>query len=245
MFLKMQPPVIAHRGASYYAPENTLAAFREAKKLGAKWVEFDVMLTADGEAVVIHDETLQRTAQTAGYVLDYPYSFIKTLDAGSWFSPTFSQEKIPTLRQVIELLNELQLSANIEIKAQDGHEVVTVKAVLDSVQRYWHVKDAVPLISSFSLPILEQVRLQSNESCIGYLMNEWQSNWEKNCNQLRAVTVNVNEKNLTPERAALVKSTQRSLLAYTVNNAVRAQELFVWGVDAVFTDDLLLFSAAV
>src|SRR5438552_7543288 len=88
--------IIAHRGASALAPENTLAAFHKAKEIGAKWVEFDCMLASCGEVVVIHDETLDRTTNGLGRVIDYPYSYLKTLNAGSWFNPIFADEKIPT-----------------------------------------------------------------------------------------------------------------------------------------------------
>src|SRR5438445_1086012 len=114
--------LIAHRGASALAPENTLAAFRKAGEIGAKWVEFDVMLAADGEAVVIHDDTLDRTTNAKGNVCDYPYSYLQTLDAGSWFNPQFSHEKIPTLAEVIGVLRHCKLAANIEIKPSVGKE---------------------------------------------------------------------------------------------------------------------------
>lgn len=127
MNISFNPPIIAHRGASKYTPENTFAAFRKAKELGINWVEFDVMLTADGEVVVIHDETLERTTNGTGAVIAQAYSYLRTLDAGSWFDPSFANEKIPTLREVIKLLNELDMFANIEIKAQSGNEETTAK----------------------------------------------------------------------------------------------------------------------
>lgn len=240
--LSILPPVLAHRGASQYAPENTLAAFREAKKRGANWVEFDVMLTADHEVVVIHDETLERTTNGTGQVIAHPYHYIQSLDAGSWFNPAFTGEKIPTLREVIALLAELKLSANIEIKAQIGDEALAVKKVLSAINDCWKKEMPAPLVSSFSLAILEEVRKQSSTSLIGFLMHEWNPEWENICDRLDACTVNVNEAILTRENVDVIKASERPLLAYTVDDPRRAHDLFSWGVDAVFTNcpDLIL-----
>lgn len=235
--LSIQPPVIAHRGASVFAPENTLAAFRKAKTLGVNWVEFDVMLTADDEPVVIHDEKLNRTTNGKGLVINYTYQEIKKLDAGSWFDPTFSTEKIPSLIEVIDLLNQLQLSANIEIKAQEGKEELTVKKVLAIINQQWANNHSQPLISSFSLPILEWVRHHSATSMLGFLMHRWNKEWEKICDRLQCVSVDVNYKILTQRKVKKIKDSNRTLLAYTVNDAELARTLFSWGVDAVFSDN--------
>ncbi|MHB1948232.1 MAG: glycerophosphoryl diester phosphodiesterase [Gammaproteobacteria bacterium] len=237
--LLIKPSVIAHRGASLYAPENTLAAFRKAKELGVTWVEFDVMLTLDDEVVVIHDETLERTTNGVGRVCDFPLSYLKTLDAGSWFNLSFANERIPTLHEVIALLNQLKLSANIEIKAQPGKEESTVKKVLRLVEQHWNKEQAAPLISSFNLPILELVSKYSPTSMLGFLMDTWESDWKKICDNLHAISVNVNQNLLDPEKVNQIKATQRTLLAYTVNDPKRADELYAWGVDAVFSDEII------
>lgn len=235
--LIIRPPVIAHRGAKSIAPENTLTAFRKAKELGINWVEFDVMLSADNEVVVIHDDTLDRTTNGKGPVIGYPYSYLKTLDAGSWFDPKFKGEKIPTLVEVIELLNQLQISANVEIKAQKGKEEITVKNVLKIIQENWKNTNSQALISSFSLSILEWVRHYSSTSLIGFLMHEWNPSWKSICDQLQCVAVDVNYKILNEQKVKQIKETDRMLLAYTVNNSKQAKTLFFWGVDAVFSDN--------
>lgn len=234
--LFIEPTVIAHRGASAYAPENTLSAFLKAKEFGAHWVEFDVMLTADHEVVVIHDEELDRTTNGSGRVCDYSYQDLKKLDAGSWFNPSFSGEKIPSLREVIAFLHKYQLAANIEIKAFPGQEDLTVKKVLSVVKQCWKTDMPVPFVSSFSLPVLRFVRQYSSTCLLGFLMDTWLSDWEMLCDELNCISVNINEKILTQENIKQIKATGRLVLAYTVNNLPRAQELFGWGVGAVFTD---------
>src|SRR6185312_16321857 len=94
----------AHRGASGYCPENTLAAFSKALELGATGLEIDVQLTKDGQIVIIHDENLKRTAGLNKLVSDTSYEELRTLDAGSWFAPEFKDEKIPTLEQLLKLI---------------------------------------------------------------------------------------------------------------------------------------------
>lgn len=230
------PPVIAHRGASAEAPENTLAAFIKAKQLGLNWVEFDVMLAACGEVVVIHDEELSRTTNGNGRVIDYPYSDLKKLDAGSWFNPIFSGEKIPTLEEVLALLVELNMAANIEIKALPGYEEHLIKRVFEVIN-HSKSKFRVPnLISSFSYLVLENVKKISPESSVGFLMHEWQSDWKEKCDQISAIAVDVNHEILDPIKIQQIKSTNRLLLSYTVNNIRRAKDLLSLGVDGIFSD---------
>jgi glycerophosphoryl diester phosphodiesterase len=234
--IEFLPPFIAHRGASAVAPENTLAAFLQAKKQGAKWVEFDVMLTADGEAVVIHDETLDRTTNGSGDVDKITYAQLQKLDAGSWFKPEFAGEKVPTLRETIAFLKQHQLNANVEIKAVPGQEESVVVKVLADIRQYWSSDMPPPLISSFSTPILQHVRQQQPDALIGMLVHEWFEGWQSLRDALNPVAMDVNQEIITPAIAAEIKANGRLILCYTVNQPERARELFAMGVDAVFTD---------
>jgi glycerophosphoryl diester phosphodiesterase len=236
--ISFDPPVIAHRGASNLAPENTLSAFVKAAASGAKWVEFDVMLAACGEAVVIHDETLERTTNGTGNVSDYPYSYLRTLDAGSWFHPRFANERIPTFKEVIEVIKEQGLNANVEIKALPGLEDKTVRKVLSDIENYWPANAAPPLISSFSMEALKLVRAYSPTALIAILIHEWFEAWYDYTEELACVSLDINHEILDAEKVKLIKATGRFLLCYTVNNPRRALELFSWGVDAVFTDQV-------
>ncbi len=234
MFI-FNPPVIAHRGLSVAAPENTLAAFRQAKTAGINWIEFDVMLAACGEVVVIHDATLERTTNGKGFVHDFSYEELKKLDAGSWFNSHFSHERIPTLEQVLELANELTLSINIEIKPFVGQEEETVKRVLHLLKNK-NIKNPF-FVSSFSLDVLRYVREYSKEILMGYLMDGWNAGWKMVCDELDCISVDIDHEILTREKAEEIKKNNFILLAYTVNDAARAKELFSWGVDAVFSDN--------
>ena len=112
--------IIAHRGASAYAPENTLAAFDKALDLGAADVEFDVHFGADGQVVVIHDDTVDRTTNGAGAVAALTLAQLKSLDAGSWFAAQFSEERIPTLVELLERYKD-RLHFHIEVKGRAEH----------------------------------------------------------------------------------------------------------------------------
>lgn len=232
-----QPPLIAHRGASSLAPENTLAAFKKAYELGARWVEFDVMLTADKIPVVIHDDDLDRTTTATGNVCDYPYSYIKTLDAGTWFDPRFSKERIPTLSEVAAFLRKHTMQANVEIKSQDGFEEEAVIECLKVINKEWNDLPP-PLISSFSPQILQHVRYHSPNAFLGFLIHDWFSDWESLAQDLGCVMVDINHELLDREQVQRIKSMNKGILAYTVNDLSRAKELIGMGVDAVFTDRL-------
>jgi glycerophosphoryl diester phosphodiesterase len=234
--LHFQPPVIAHRGASGYAPENTIAAFTKAAQLGIQWVEFDVMLAACGEAIVIHDENLNRTTNGFGMVDDYPYSYLRTLDAGAWFDTKFSSERIPTLSQVLEFIKNANMSANIEIKPLPGQDKKTVLQTLKEVALYYPQPSSSILFSSFSIDVLELLKKQAPTANIGLLMHDWLPDWQMICDDFQCISVHVNQDIISPEMAKNIKNTGRSLLCYSVNKPQRAKELYSWGVDAVFSD---------
>src|SRR5215471_15400951 len=100
-----RPYVIGHRGAMGHAPENTFASFRKGFELGAPLLELDVHLSADGQLVVIHDETVDRTTNGSGRVADMSTAEIRRLDAGSWFGCAFAGEPVPMLSEVLQWMH--------------------------------------------------------------------------------------------------------------------------------------------
>lgn len=111
-----RPVVIAHRGASLDAPENTLAAYREAIRQGATAAETDVHLTNDGQVVVLHDRTLKRTTDGKGLVRKWTLADVQALDAGTWFGAQFSAERVPALSELLSVVRD-QAVLCVEIKA--------------------------------------------------------------------------------------------------------------------------------
>ncbi|USK53360.1 hypothetical protein LIS82_17325 [Cytobacillus solani] len=125
---------IAHRGASFYAPENTMAAFQKAVDLGFDFIEFDVRLSKDGHLVVIHDADVQRTTDGVGYIGDLTVQEIKMLDAGSWYSPEFSNERIPLLEDVLKQFGG-KIGLLIDMKSSENQPQLT-KVLSDILMRY-------------------------------------------------------------------------------------------------------------
>lgn len=239
--------IIAHRGASAYAPENTMAAFYRAYVLGAKWVEFDVMLAACGTPIVMHDETLNRTTNAEGALAPLPYAVLQTLDAGSWFSPWFSGERIPTLKTVLMFLKSVGMGANVEIKPLPGQSVATAQHTLSVVRSCFNEADPRVLFSSFCLESLHELRQSSPHAHIGLLMHEWLPHWERVAADLRTCAIHLNHEILTAKDASAIKRMHQSLLCYTVNDRDTAARLFDWGVDGVFSDfpDVLVKSSLI
>jgi glycerophosphoryl diester phosphodiesterase len=226
------PPVVAHRGASAYAPENTMAAFMQAAQLGAKWLEFDVMLAACGTPIVFHDEILDRTTNGHGAVHSYPYTVLQTLDAGSWFQPQFTGERIPTCQQVLDFLYDTGMHANIELKPLPGQEEALVLQVLKIIAG----KSTSFLFSSFSIPTLYYLRQHAPTCAIGLLMDNLNLDWQQVAKALQCISIHVYDGILTPALAQKIQNMRKQLLCYTVNEPLHAHTLFSWGVDAVFSD---------
>lgn len=155
----VQSPIIAHRGASASAPENTLAALEHAARLGARWVEVDVQLTADDALVVIHDLTVDRTTNATGAVCELPLATVRTFDAGSWFSPVFAGERIPTLDEVVRTCLALDLNLQLELKPAQGNDHALTERALTRFAELWPAHDHHrALITSFSAACLAHAR---------------------------------------------------------------------------------------
>lgn len=153
-----RPQVVAHRGASGEAPENTLAAFRRALEMGVDAVELDVHLCADGEPVVIHDSLLDRTTGAKELVKDLPLDALRRLDAGRWFGERFAGERIPTLAEALDLLRPVRVI--VEIKNGPIFYPGIAGLVADLVRVAGH---RAVTVSSFDHPVLLDVKAHAPE----------------------------------------------------------------------------------
>lgn len=233
--------IIGHRGASAYAPENTMASFRMAQGMGCQFIEFDVMLSSDGHPFVFHDETLNRTTNSRGKFGLMSAEYIESLDAGKWFSKQFANEKIPSLNVVLEWLLMSDVKANIEIKPYPGTTEQTTVSVLTHLNRYWPADKAFPLVSSFDWDSLTLCRSLSPELPLGLLMDRWEEKGFKTAKSLNCFSVHLSTKAATQSHIQSLKSEGFVVYVYTVNRPSLARKLLSWGVDAVFSDypDLL------
>jgi glycerophosphoryl diester phosphodiesterase len=229
------PRWIAHRGGGSLAPENTLAGVRLAARLGYRAVEFDVMLSADGNPFLIHDETLERTTNGHGRVCDTPGDVLLSLDAGQG-------EPLPTLAQAAVLCRELGLLANVEIKPAAGYERQTAEVVARHCAELWRGADIPPLISSFSMTALGIVRDLVPDMPLGLLFDRVPADWRQRMHDLQGATLHCNAAHVTDEVLAEANARDIPVLCYTVNRPERAERLLARGVSAFFTDRLDLFA---
>jgi len=224
---------IAHRGASGHAPENTLAAFREAMEIGVDGVECDVHCTKDMQVIVIHDNTLDRTTDRKGAVEDMTLDLVKKADAGSWFGPQFAAERIPTLREVLQLTKG-KVIAVIEIKPDDitnrvVKEIENAKAVDDVLLQSFH---PVVVRSAQELnPQIPRALLAGGGKPIRRLPGIL--DLIQKAAEVGAGVLNLSSNIITPH---LVKESHRrgiSIWAWTVDDEAEMKRLATMGVDGI------------
>ena len=236
------PKVIGHRGAKGYAPENTLESIRTAADMGVEWVELDVKLTRDGVPVIFHDEDLARVTNGSGLMAETDYEDVKDLDAGSWYGESFLGAKIPTLEEAVDVLLENDMGLNLEIKPCPGREEETASVALDVMSQIWDDHDKI-LISSFKLISLEAAQNLANDWARGLLLDEEiPEDWPKLAEHLQVSTINLNGNSLKKSECEYLLEAELPLLAYTINDPMRARELQRWGIDSIFSDvpDLII-----
>ncbi len=226
------PFIIGHRGASGEAPEDTVAAVMRAHDLGCRWVEIDVQLSADGVPMVIHDHTLARTTNGCGPVRAMTAHDLTALDAGSWFAPAFSDQRVPTLATMLQTCRDLDLGLNIELKPSPGADEETARAVAAAV------KARVPslLVSSFSHLALAAFHGTAPDIALGALFKAPPNEDQLQALGLPLYSVHVGAQTLRHADVVRLLAAGYRVLSYTVNDPEQAQRLKDWGVTAIFTD---------
>lgn len=229
------PKIIAHRGASGSAPENTLAAIARAAQLGALAVEFDATITKDGTPIVMHDFNVERCSDGEGPVVLKTLEEVERLDAGSWYSDDFAGERIPTLHETLELVASTNMALNLELKPTLGWEEPTARAVAKTVQDVWP-QDRPILVSSMSPLALDAFRQELPGATLGLITYAIPENWHQRLQQHHCVSLHCYHDFVTYDLVQEVHAAGARLHVYTVNDVDKAKALFAMGVDAVFTD---------
>jgi glycerophosphoryl diester phosphodiesterase len=226
--------LIAHRGASGLAPENTLASFRLALELGAEAVELDVHQAADKELVVIHDESLRRTAGWPEHIRDLSWPELCRFDVGSWFDRRFCEERIPRLDAVLDLVGK-KAEVHLEIKRGSAYYPGIEGRVVELLRRRRALRSCV--VSSFDHQALRVVRAREPKARLGYLLGETpiETAW-KEIKELSAESLNLSLRQVNAARVAGGHRRRLRTLVYTVNDAAEARRLRKMGVDGVFTN---------
>lgn len=234
------PTVFAHRGASAYAPENTLAAFELALRQGADAIELDAKLTKDGQVVVFHDQTIERTTGGTGRVKDLTLAELRKLDAGSHFDVAFQGELIPTLDEVFKAVGQLTY-INVELTNYASPTDALPEKVAALVKR--HKLNRRVLFSSFNPLALMRIRRLLPEIPIGLLALPGRSGgWARSPvgRLLRYQSLNPEHGDVTPQLVERVHKRGEYVYTYTVNQEAEMKRLFSLQVDGIFTDDPVL-----
>jgi glycerophosphoryl diester phosphodiesterase len=228
--------VVAHRGASGHAPENTLAAFRRAVELGAQFIETDLQITRDARVVAIHDLTLDRTTDGQGPVYQQTLKEIRALDAGKWFASnpreSFTGERIPTLKEIFQFAVERDVNFYLELKSGANwgveHAVVAALREFNAIARV--------VILSFDTFTLDSVYQLDETIMTGFLC-------EIPSNDLVERSVQVGARQLAPRgdlvTPALVKKAHNAglqVVTWTINEPEQMRRLIEAEVDGIMTD---------
>jgi glycerophosphoryl diester phosphodiesterase len=226
---------IAHRGFSGAAPENTLAAVRAAIDIGADMAEVDVSLSADRRIVVMHDDTIDRTTNGSGEVVRFTLAELRELDAGSWFDPGFSDERIPTLEEVFAVAKN-RILVNVEIKSE-----AVARGIVDHVCNEIRAHDMVHqvVVSSFSPRALVEMHSIAPEIRTAVLYNTELYKGRKAVeivSGLEASVFNIKHQRLTGTLLRRCRENRIPVGVYTVNEPDRMRRLIARGVNAIFTD---------
>ena len=229
------PRIVAHRGASGHAPENTLAAIKLAAEQGATWIEIDVNVSRDGIPLLHHDDGLSRCSNDHGLVIEHNFSTLAKLDSGSWFDPAFAGEPIATLEQCLDLCRALKLSINLEIKPCSGWELPTTRHIAETINAQTELPPI--LISSFShIALLEAARLMPTVPRSSLFLVA-PPDWQALTTEAGASNIHLHANSLLT--AAAVDTFHQAGLGvycYTVNTVEEANAVFKLGVDGVFSN---------
>lgn len=233
---KNSPIVVAHRGASKDAPENTLAAFNKAIEMGADAVELDVQLSADGEAVIFHDFAVDRTTDGSGNVEDMTLAELRKLDAGSWFDPQFKGERIPTLKEAIELIDG-RAKVFVELKTEAKGDFGLEKRVIEVVKETGSEHSTIMI--SFNPISLIHARRRFSGVPIGLLY----ANDTPDFLRERKFAPLIHPQALLPgiematgDHVAKMLDRGHRVIVWTVNEPEQMERMISMGADGIITD---------
>ncbi|CAI8857387.1 glycerophosphoryl diester phosphodiesterase [Bacillus sp. IT-79MI2] len=229
-----KPLIFAHRGVKGTHPENTMIAFQEAERVGAHGIELDVHLSKDGEIVVIHDETVDRTTSGTGLVSEKTVAELQALDAGSHKNLAFNEAKIPTLREVFIWLSTTNLQLNIELKTDVIHYPGIEEKVVDLVREY-HLSNQI-IFSSFNHDSVSLLAEISPEIPRAILYDEPLSDPIAEAKKREASGLHPNFQLLTKEFVQTAQQQGYVFRPYTINENKDLQTMIDYGVDVIITD---------
>lgn len=224
--------VIAHRGASGHAPENTLAAFKRAVALGATFIETDLQLSRDARFVAIHDDTVNRTTNGHGKVQELSLADLRKLDAGSWFGSEFTGERIPTLEEILEFSKKHDVVFYLELKPAGSW--AGEPALIGALRASGEIARTV--VISFDSRILEALRKIEPTVMTGLLFNGQIGRPLDRAVEVGARQLAVRGDLVTPALLADARKRDLQVVCWTVNHPAHMRMLIEAGVDGIISD---------
>ncbi|WP_416353204.1 glycerophosphodiester phosphodiesterase family protein [Agrilactobacillus fermenti] len=233
--------IIAHRGLPTLAPENTQRTFNKLLDYNIDWFETDLSITKDAQAVILHDDNLERTTDTTGLITEKTTAELTEVSNGAWFSPEFAQERILTLIQLIDFLNQNKLNVNIELKSVIGTFAndLANELVSQLVQALKLLDTQINVIvSSFNPLMIAKFKAldTTTPTALLFSQNSLQADWDFYMQALDTKIIHPQSEGLTKEKVQTIKDHGYDLNVWTVDRIDRANQLFNWGVDGVITN---------
>lgn len=221
----------AHRGFSGKYPENTMLAFKKAIETGADGIELDVQLTKDGEVVIIHDETIDRTTNGKGLVVEYTYEELAKFDASYIFTGQYGFNKIPKLREYFEFVKDFDIVTNIELKTGINEYLGIEEKVWELIKEFGLEKRII--ISSFNhFSVMRMKKIAPNLK-YGFLSEDWIIDAGKYTYNQGVKCYHPRFNNLIPEVVEELKSYGLEINTWTVNKEEDIKDMINKGIDVV------------
>lgn len=226
--------IIAHRGASSYAPENTLSAFKKAVEMGSDGIEFDVQLSKDGHVVIIHDATVNRTSNGNGKVKSLTLKQLKELDFGSWFSKEFKNETICTLEEVFNYLKNWNGLINVEIKKEWLQFNSIENKVVDLIAKF-DLRNRI-IVSSFSTLSLLKIKRIDKDIQTGILYSSSAKRLYLFAKLFKVDAIHPWYQNVTKDMIKTAVKNNFKINTYTVDAPSKIKKLADLRVDGIITN---------
>jgi glycerophosphoryl diester phosphodiesterase len=227
-----KPWIIAHRGASGHAPENTMAAFERAVQLGAGFIETDLHLTRDAQFVAIHDATLERTTNGRGAVRDFTLKELRRLDAGKWFDRDYIGQRIPNLDEILEFARKNDVIFYLEVKYDAAwgmhHSLVAALEKAENAAR--------TIVISFDQTTLAALRRVDASIMMGFLADEPGTDCVKDTLELGARQLCPKASLVTQELVERAHGADLQVATWTVDEVEEMRRAIVAGVDGIMTN---------